>query len=92
MKLLSLYLNLVLIQLNSLLDLNFSKELKVKNVVNAREMMQKVKESLPVDITRFVQLCDFKPKIKKNKLKKIIQIYYFKSRKKFRYFRIFRKK
>ena len=53
-------------------NINFSKELKVKNVVSAREMMQKVKESLPVDIAVCASaVADFKVnKIKKNKLKK----------------------
>ena len=53
-------------------NLNFSKDLKIKNVISSEEMFKKVKESLPVDIAVCAAaVVDFKPsKIKRNKLKK----------------------
>ena len=53
-------------------EINFSKDLKVKQVVSADEMMLEVKKALPVDIVVCAAaVSDFKPKrISKNKLKK----------------------
>ena len=53
-------------------DINFSKDLKVYNVITADEMMEKVKKLLPVDIVVCAAaVVDFKPKFKsKKKLKK----------------------
>ena len=53
-------------------DLNFSKHLKVKKIVSAKEMMNEVKKSLPVDIAVCAAaVSDFRPKAKsKNKIKK----------------------
>ena len=56
-------------------NLNYSKNLKVKRITSAKEMMNEVKRSLPVDIAVCAAaVSDFKPinksksKIKKNKL------------------------
>mgnify|MGYP001178609203 CR=1 FL=1 len=53
-------------------SINFSKEVKVKNVTSAKEMLEKVKNSLPVDIAICAAaVSDFKPRtIAKNKLRK----------------------
>ena len=50
----------------------FSKDIKVENVTSAKEMMEKVKKLLPVDIAVCAAaVADFKPKtMSKNKLKK----------------------
>ena len=50
----------------------FSKDLKTKNVTSAKEMMNEVKKSLPVDIAVCAAaVSDFRPKSKsKNKIKK----------------------
>ena len=52
--------------------INFSKDLKIINVISADEMLNSVKKLLPVDIAVCAAaVADFKPKIKnKNKLKK----------------------
>ena len=52
--------------------INFSKDIKVIKVTSAKEMMSKVKGSLPVDIAICsAAVTDFKPlKISKNKIKK----------------------
>jgi phosphopantothenoylcysteine decarboxylase/phosphopantothenate--cysteine ligase len=53
-------------------NINFSKEIEVKNVVSANEMMNEVKEMLPVDIAVCAAaVSDFRPKnISKSKIKK----------------------
>ena len=53
-------------------NLLFSKILKVKNITSAKEMMNEVKKSLPVDIAVCAAaVSDFKPISKnKNKIKK----------------------
>ena len=53
-------------------NLNYSKDLKVKKIVSAKEMMNEVKKSLPVDIAVCAAaVSDFKPKNKiKSKIKK----------------------
>tara|TARA_B100000767_G_scaffold273994_1_gene305734 strand:+ start:485 stop:1714 length:1230 start_codon:yes stop_codon:yes gene_type:complete len=53
-------------------EINFSKDLKIKQVVSADEMMLEVKKALPVDIVVCAAaVSDFRPKkISKNKLKK----------------------
>ena len=53
-------------------NLVFSKDIKVKNITSAKEMMNEVKKSLPVDIAICAAaVSDFKPKNKsKNKIKK----------------------
>jgi phosphopantothenoylcysteine decarboxylase / phosphopantothenate---cysteine ligase len=53
-------------------ELNFSKDLKVKNVISGEEMLSEVKKLLPVDIAICVAaVSDFKPKFKnKKKIKK----------------------
>ncbi len=53
-------------------SINFSKDVKVKNVTSAKEMLEKVKNSLPVDIAICAAaVSDFKPRtIAKNKLRK----------------------
>ena len=44
-------------------NLNFSKDLKIKNVITAKEMMDEVKKILPVDIAVCAAaVADFKPK------------------------------
>ncbi|MDA9624771.1 bifunctional phosphopantothenoylcysteine decarboxylase/phosphopantothenate--cysteine ligase CoaBC [Candidatus Pelagibacter bacterium] len=53
-------------------NLKFSKDLKIKKITSAKEMMNEVKKSLPVDIAVCAAaVSDFKPMIKrKNKIKK----------------------
>ncbi len=53
-------------------NINFSKDLKIKKVTTANEMMSEVKKLLPVDIAVCAAaVSDFKPKvISKNKMKK----------------------
>ncbi|MFL2890125.1 MAG: bifunctional phosphopantothenoylcysteine decarboxylase/phosphopantothenate--cysteine ligase CoaBC [Pelagibacteraceae bacterium] len=53
-------------------NINYSKNLKVKKVISADQMMQAVKETLPVDIAVCAAaVSDFKPKkISKEKIKK----------------------
>ena len=53
-------------------NINFSKDIKVKQITSAKEMLEKVKSSLPVDIAVCAAaVSDFKPKtMAKNKLKK----------------------
>ena len=53
-------------------NLKFSKDLKIKKITSAKEMMNEVKKSLPVDIAVCAAaVSDFKPVIKrKNKIKK----------------------
>jgi len=52
--------------------IQFSKDIKVKNVVSGDQMMNEIKKTLPVDIAVCVAaISDFKPKkIHKNKIKK----------------------
>ncbi|MDC0472703.1 bifunctional phosphopantothenoylcysteine decarboxylase/phosphopantothenate--cysteine ligase CoaBC [Pelagibacteraceae bacterium] len=52
--------------------IQFSKDIKVKNVISGDQMMNEVKKNLPVDIAVCVAaISDFKPKkIYKNKIKK----------------------
>ena len=52
--------------------INFSKDLKIINVISADEMLNSVKELLPVDIAVCAAaVTDYKPKVKnKNKIKK----------------------
>ncbi len=53
-------------------NLNYSKSLKIKKIVSAKEMMNEVKKSLPVDIAVCAAaVSDFKPVIRnKKKIKK----------------------
>ena len=55
-------------------NLNYSKNLKIKKIISAKEMMIEVKKSLPVDIAVCAAaVSDFKPMNKsKNKIKKNI--------------------
>ena len=55
-------------------DYIFSKNLKIKKITSAKEMMDEVKKSLPVDIAVCAAaVSDYKPKIRsKNKIKKNI--------------------
>ncbi len=58
-------------------NLNFSKDLKIKNVITAKEMMDEVKKILPVDIAVCAAaVADFKPKkFSKKKIKKDMDNY-----------------
>ena len=53
-----------------------SKNLRIKKIISAKEMMDEVKKSLPVDIAICAAaVSDFKPVYKnKNKIKKILKI------------------
>jgi len=58
-------------------NLNFSKDLKIKNVITAKEMMNEVRKVLPVDIAICAAaVADFKPKkFSKKKIKKDMDNY-----------------
>ena len=58
-------------------NLNFSKDLKIKNVITAKEMMNEVRKVLPVDIAVCAAaVADFKPKkFSKKKIKKDMDNY-----------------